>query len=134
MSSRYVYHGVIYSKKNSKQIITNRRTGKPQIISNARALNMERDMIMQFREQDRLKTLKTPLNGNKYSVHIVIYEPDHRRRDLDNQMTSLLDALVAAGVLTDDSCDYVTRLSVELGGYDKQDPRAEIEVEYGALS
>ena len=26
---KLTYHGVIYSKKNSKSIITNRRTGKP---------------------------------------------------------------------------------------------------------
>ena len=30
---RYVYNGVVYSKKNSKSIITNRRTGKPMIVA-----------------------------------------------------------------------------------------------------
>lgn len=38
---KLTYQGVIYSKKNSKSIITNRRTGKPMIVASKKAKDME---------------------------------------------------------------------------------------------
>ena len=40
---KLIYQGVIYLKKNSKSIITNRRTGKPMIVASKRAKDMEID-------------------------------------------------------------------------------------------
>lgn len=117
------YHGVIYSKKNSKKIITNRKTGRPMITSNDNAKAMEEDMALQFQLQarDYDYVLAPPL-----LVKIKIWEKDRTRRDLDNQATSVLDALVKARVLEDDSVRVVQKLKVELAGYDKKNPRAEI--------
>ena len=63
-----------------------------------------------------------------YEVSIFIWTKDRTRRDLDNQATSILDALVAAGVIPDDSMKYVISLQVEFMGVDKNDPRAEVVV------
>ena len=63
-----------------------------------------------------------------YEVSIFIWTKDRTRRDLDNQATSILDALVAAGVIPDDSMKYVISLQVEFMGVDKNDPRAEVTV------
>ena len=68
--------------------------------------------------------LKAPLR-----VQIDITEPDHRRRDLDNQATSVLDALVGAGILTDDSNKVIIELQTRLAGFDKNDPHADIIIE-----
>ncbi len=46
-------------------------------------------------------------------VEIMLYPPDRRRRDVDNTLKALLDALQHAGVYTDDS--LIERLSVEKG-------------------
>lgn len=129
---RFVYHGIIYSKKNSKQIIRNSRTGRPMLISSKQAQKMERDIVTQLSEQNARKPLKTPLDC-ECRVSITIYQPDRRRRDLDNQATSLLDGLVDAAILLDDKNSIVTEIHVKNGGVDKSDPRAEIEVEYGTL-
>ena len=43
-----------------------------------------------------------PMRG-EVAVSIVLYPPDRRRRDLDNILKAVLDALVHAGVLQDDS-------------------------------
>jgi crossover junction endodeoxyribonuclease RusA len=43
-----------------------------------------------------------PMKG-RLSIGIIAYAPDKRRRDLDNILKSLLDAITAAGVVEDDS-------------------------------
>ena len=43
-----------------------------------------------------------PMRG-EVVVSIVLYPPDRRRRDIDNLLKAILDALVHAGVLRDDS-------------------------------
>lgn len=37
------------------------------------------------------------------SLHLDIYPPDHRKRDIDNILKSLLDSLETAGIVADDS-------------------------------
>lgn len=51
-----------------------------------------------------------PENG-RFSVVIEAYPPDKRKRDLDNLLKSLLDALQNSGVYTDDS--QIDRLTIE---------------------
>jgi len=46
-------------------------------------------------------------------VSITLHPPDRRRRDIDNPVKPLLDALTMAGVWSDDS--QVRRLRVEFG-------------------
>lgn len=128
------YHGVIYSKKNSKRIIKNWRTHKPMIVSNRNAKNQETAMAWEFRDQAVLE--KWPalnldpeeLANHQFRVEIKVWQKDLRRRDLDNQATAILDGLVASGVIPDDSCDVVQKLTIEYKGIDKEDPRAEIKI------
>ena len=137
----YEYKGTITSKKNSKQIITNPRTGRPMIISNSRARKNQSDMVAQFMEQmdaDRLRFVlshekqeikaKAKKDGEKYAVFIRITEPDKIHRDLDNQATSILDALVEAGALPDDNVQFIVDLRIMLVGFDKDNAGAIIEV------
>lgn len=129
---KFTYNGVIYSKKNNKRIITNKRTGKPQIVSSQQAKEMEADMQAQFSMQAMAKGWGVKVasdDSNVYEVTICITEKDHTRRDLDNQATSILDALVSAMILPDDSVRYLHSLHVIYMGVDKYDPKAEITIE-----
>lgn len=52
-------------------------------------------------------------------LEVKVSPPDQRRRDLDNILKALLDAIMHAGVVNDDSqvCQlYVERLSTKKGG------------------
>lgn len=134
------YNGVVYSKKNSKQIIKD-PTGRPRIISNAKAREMEQDMIKQFRSQMPLigleperymtqteRILVCKDHARTYTIEATFYNPNQIRRDLDNQITSVLDGLVAAGVLPDDCSTIVKSITARYGGVDRIDPRAEIHI------
>lgn len=119
------YHGMVISKKNTKRIIRNTKTGKLMMISNKAALVNEHDMIDQF----SIQTLKQKKPVTKCKVEIVIYEPNLQRRDLDNQATSILDALVGAEVIADDSIKCVEEISTKFAGVDKDNPRAEVVIQ-----
>jgi len=65
----------------------------------------------------------------KVALVITWYEPD-RRRDPDNIMAGqkfILDGLVAAGVLPNDSQKYIAGI-VHRFRVDKQNPRVEVEI------
>lgn len=124
------YHGVVTAKKNSKQIIWNRRIMRPMIISNHRAKKQEGDMVEQFALLAYEEGWKCGEDraDSTFKIEISIWNKDRRRRDLDNQATAILDALVLAGIIPDDGVEYVPELHVRYEGLDKEDPRAVIKI------
>lgn len=124
------YHGVVTAKKNSKQIIWNRRSNRPMLISNHRAKKQEKDMAWDFLMQakDQGWPCGDERENSVFHITIYVWNKDRRRRDLDNQATAILDALTASRVIPDDSVDFVPRLNVEYKGIDKDDPRAVVKI------
>ena len=121
---KLTYQGVIYSKKNSKSIITNRRTGKPMIIASKKATDMEKNMAREFSTQLGGR----PAIDRPSSVCLKLYRKDNIKRDLDNVATSVLDGLVRGEVIADDNYCIVKSLHIEDCGVDKNNPRVEIEI------
>lgn len=134
---RLVYDGVVLSKKNRH--ITTRQGA---VIPDAKARANESDMIAQFVIQLRKqggtaiftttraeRLLEANQNGTRYRIKMTFYNENGRRRDLDNQATSVLDALTKSGAIVDDCCNYLRGLYIEYGGIDKARPRAEIIIE-----
>lgn len=128
------YSGEIYSKKNSKRIITNARTGRPLIVSNDKAKIQEVEMAWSFTAQCAQTTWKTFIKkpaeyeGREFEIEVFIFQKNKQRRDLDNQLTAILDGLVAANIIPDDSNKFVKKLTVTQAGIDKENPRAEIKI------
>lgn len=121
---KLIYRGRVLSKKNSKRIIRNPRTGKPMMISNRAAKDNENSMIDQFSAQTLSQ--KSPIG--ECEIQIKVYEPNLQKRDLDNQATSILDALVGAEVIADDSIKCVKGITVHFAGVDRENPRAIVEI------
>lgn len=107
--------GQVPSQKNGKSVGVNPRTGKIFVTSNKIVKAWQEDVAWQ------LKTQKLVIKG-KSVIDYTFYVKDNRRRDLDNMVASVNDALVKAGVIEDDSWQLL-----EIGGargeYDKTNPR-----------
>ena len=65
-------------------------------------------------------------NGKPRQVTLAYYFADHRRRDADNYLKIMLDALVRNGMLVDDSPEWCHAEAVI--AVDKDNPRTEIRM------
>lgn len=110
------------AQKNSKSIAYNRGTGKPFIMSNSNVKNWQNSAAIELLRY----RIKEPLDG-KQELSIMFYVKDNRRRDLDNMLTTIQDALVKAGILIDDSWKNLKIGAVD-AKLDKDNPRAEITI------
>ncbi len=119
---KIILNGQVPAQKNSKSIAYNRGTGKPFIMSNKNVKDWQYDAAIQLLT---LK-IKQPFEG-RTEMSIKFFVKDNRRRDLDNMLTTIQDALVKANILQDDSWQYlkITGLDAEI---DKLNPRAEIDL------
>lgn len=120
------YYGAIVAKKNNKRIMR-AANGRPWIASSQEAKAQEQIMAYEFAKKAKEQGWQAD-DKKAYRVSIGITEQDKRRRDLDNQATAILDALVLAGILPDDDNRHLQHLTVFLLGYDKYDPHATILV------
>lgn len=114
--------GSVPSKKNSKTIAKNKRTGSMFIMSNQNVKSWQNSAAIQLLAY----RLKEPFQ-KRVEMSIMFYVKDNRRRDLDNMLTTIQDALVKANILTDDSWQYlrIGKLDAEV---DKNNPRAIITI------
>ena len=108
------------AQKNSKSIAINRATGRPFIMSNKNVKDWQSMAALQLMQHRH----NGPLEG-KQELSIMFYVKDNRRRDLDNMLTTIQDALVKSGMLEDDSWKYL-RIGFVDAELDKDNPRAEI--------
>ena len=123
------YLGQVTSKKNNKVVSVNRNTGRPFVRMSDHAKAQEREMIVLFKDDFILQELKHEwFENRRIEVVVEIWNKDARKHDLDNQLSTILDALVKAQVIPDDSQTTVQKVTCEYMGVDKDDPRAEITV------
>lgn len=120
---KLVIKGDTPSQKNRKIISQNRATGRPFLRTAPTVKVWQESAFYQ------LKAQKKPAIEYPAALNIVIWYGNKRRHDLDNGLASIMDVLVNAGVLEDDSTDHISCITVQFGGYDKANPRAEINFE-----
>lgn len=115
-------YGQVPAQKNSKQVAYNRRTGKPFIMSSQKIKDWQANIKQQLMLQN-LQTLSGPVK-----IDISIINQDKRPRDLDNQLSSILDSLKNNGVIEDDNYSIVRDIHISFDKISRQDCGAEIEI------
>ena len=97
-------NGLIPSKKNSKRIL--RAGNRPFIASSKEYGSWEKLTAIAMKQQTTVR------NIDHARVTIQFTFGDRRRRDLSNKVEGIMDALVLAGILADDSWQVVPYLEV----------------------
>lgn len=109
------------AQKNNKQI-ARLRDGRTIIVSNK---------TVQTWQKDAAKQLGTGWIGKtateKVRVDYMFYVKDRRRRDIDNMIATVNDALVKAQLLVDDSWQWLSIGSAD-AELDPENPRAVITI------
>lgn len=123
------WYGQVTGKKNSKVIAINQRTGRPFVRMNDKAKAQEREMVENFRYDMQISKLRPmDFQDKRIEVSVEVWNKDKRKHDLDNQVSTILDALVKAEVLPDDSQETVRKITAEYMGVDKEDPHVYITI------
>lgn len=76
----------------------------------------------------RMSTIGKNPKYKKCKMTIIYYFKDRRRHDPSNYDKMLLDGLIEANIITDDSYDVIQEFTT-IGKYDKINPRTEIYIE-----
>lgn len=108
------------SLKNNKQLFINRRTGKHFITSSKTAKDWTAQALAQLEYVE-------PIQDYPIRLSATFYCKDNRRRDLDNMLSTCLDALRHGGVLEDDNWQLIPEVVIR-GALDKKHPRVEITI------
>lgn len=110
------------SQKNSKQIFYNQKTKKPFITSNSIVKDWQKDAAIQLNAMYQRDTFT-----NRVQVDYFFYCKDNRKRDIDNMIASVNDALQTGGVLTGDNWQLLKIGSAD-AAIDKENPRVELTI------
>lgn len=110
------------TKKNSQQILTNPKNGRPFIVP-SKAYKEYEDKAGWFLKPRPVKPISEPVQ-----VKCLFYMPTHRRVDLNNLLSAATDVLVKHKILADDNCEIIVSHDGSRVLYDKANPRTEIEI------
>jgi len=98
--------------------------GRPIISAKGRTYRKDTQVIVFIQSDTGFKPI-----AERVSVNIIAHPPDKRKRDLDNILKALLDAMQHAGVYEDDG--QIDELSIKRG--EVRNP-GEVEVTIGRVS
>lgn len=112
--------GQVPAQKNDKRMAINKRTGKHFPVTSKAVKDWQDSAAMQ------LMAFRGQAEG-RAKIDYKFYVKDNRKRDIDNMVCTVNDALVKAGLLADDSWQ-----SLILGGadaeIDRDNPRVELDI------
>jgi len=109
------------SKKNSQEIVFNKKTGHRMVIQNKRYTEFEKEC------KKYLPKLEKPIN---YPINLQckFYVCDARKRDIANYLEAIQDVLVKYNVLEDDNYNIVASIDGCSMEIDRDKPRVEITI------
>lgn len=109
------------SKKNSQEIVFNRKTGKRMVIQNKRYTEFEKEC------KKYMPKLETSID---YPINLKcrFLVCDARKRDIANYIEAIQDILVKYKVIVDDNYNIISSLDGCSMEIDRQNPRIELEI------
>lgn len=110
------------TKKNSQQILTNKKTGRSFIAPSSRFKQYEREAAWFLRPRPP-RPIECPLN-----IKCLFYMPTRRLVDLTNLLEAVDDVMVNEGIIKDDNSRIVVAHDGSRVLYDKDNPRTEIYI------
>ena len=110
------------TKKNSQQIVINKKTGRPFVMQSSKYKEYEKNTGW------FLKKLPKPIS-EPVNVKCVFYRETRIRCDLSNLLEAAMDILVEYGILADDNFNIITGFDGSRVYIDKENPRTEITIE-----
>ena len=111
------------TKKNSQQILRNKRTGKPFVVQSEAYQNYETACLW------HLKTYRGPKFTGPVRVTCRYWMPNRRSwPDLPGLYQATADILEKAGIIANDR-NIISMDGSEIVGVDRENPRVEIEIE-----
>lgn len=110
------------SKKNSQEIVFNKRTGRRMVIQNKKYTEFEKQCKKYLPSLE--KAIDYPIN-----LQCKFYVCDARKRDIANYLEAIQDILVKYNILVDDNYNIVSSLDGCSMQIDREYPRVEIEIE-----
>lgn len=110
------------SKKNSQQIIFNKKTNRMMVVQNKRYTEFEKEC------KQYMPVLEKPID---YPINLSckFYVNDARKRDIANFLEAIQDVLVKYKVLLDDDYSIVASMDNCSMEIDRKKPRVEIIIE-----
>ena len=109
------------SKKNSQQILRNRKTGKMFVSQSEIYKQFEQECgyyLLKYR-----KNINTPIN-----LKCTFYVKDRRKRDIVNLLNAIQDILVKYGVIADDNYNIVQSIDGSRIIYEKGREETIVEI------
>lgn len=119
----FVIYGETPSKKNSKILTRNRHIPIP----NEAHKKWHTDAMIQLNAQLGRMNPKPNLIETPISIKITFIHGDQRRRDSDNQVSSIMDLLQDAKILADDKWQIVREICIN-NLYEKNEAKCKIEI------
>lgn len=118
---KIVLPGQPITKKNSQQILINKKTGRPFIMP-SKQYKKYRDICGEHIDYDG-EPIDEPVN-----LKCVYYTGTRRKVDMCNLLQATCDILVDFEVLADDNNTIIQSVDGSRVLYDKENPRVEIEI------
>ena len=97
-------------------------------IINGRQILYTAAPVKEWQESVAWQLKGKPTFTGKVRISYFFYCKDNRRRDVDNMIATVNDALVKAGIIEDDDWKHLT-IGIGMGILDKENPRGEIKIE-----
>lgn len=119
----YTIKGRIPSKKNQRRFVN--KGGRMISIPSKNHNKFEKRVLEDIRYIDKV----VPSNPFKsFEVILDFYAPDKRKADLTNKAETIMDILVKAEIIEDDSWFHCTNINLCMCGVDRENPKVNIYI------